>query len=97
VQQASELISYYPKNVWYVSFIHDISLTPVPISGPGTSHPAPMNPFFANSNVYLLVNDSISLAEYYLGSILIPPFAPPYGKSTTEHFNVIKQDKASTS
>lgn len=44
---------------------------------PGTSIAAPMNPFLANSRVYLLVRDSISLAEYYLGLKPIPPFAPP--------------------
>jgi hypothetical protein len=38
---------------------------------------APIKPFLANSSVYLLVRLSISLDEYYLGSILIPPLPPP--------------------
>lgn len=33
----------------------------------------------------------------YLGSILIPPLAPPNGTSTTANFKVINKAKASTS
>ena len=56
-----------------------------------------MNPFLASSSVYLLVRDSISRAEYFLGSNYMPPLAPPKGKLMTAHFKVIKQESASTS
>jgi len=67
------------------------------MSGPRQSMPAPINPFFANSSVYRLVRDSISLAEYYFGLKQIPPLAPPKGRLITAHFSVIRQDRASTS
>ena len=43
------------------------------------------------------LNNQRSLTEYSLGSILIPPFAPPNGTSTTAHLNVINMAKAFTS
>jgi hypothetical protein len=64
---------------------------------PKQSIEAPINPFFANSKVYLLVKDSISLAEYFLGSNLIPPLPPPNGRLIVAHFKVIRVDKAYTS
>lgn len=68
-----------------------------PKSGPGTSTAAPIKFFLANSSVYLLINVSTSLLENLRGLIPIPPFAPPYGKSNIEFFNVIKNESASTS
>ena len=57
----------------------------------------PMNPFLINSIVYLLVTLSNSDLLRVLGSILIPPLAPPNGISATESLNVIKDASASVS
>jgi hypothetical protein len=69
----------------------------VPMSGPKQSMPAPMNPFLINSMVYLLVALSNSALLNFLGSILIPPFAPPKGMSAIASLNVIRDANASVS
>lgn len=97
VTQPRALISLCPQKFCQLSFIQLISRSPVPRSGPGTSIEAPMKFFLASSRVYLLVIVSSSLKDYFLGSILIPPFAPPYGRSTTAHFSVMRQERASIS
>jgi len=58
---------------------------------------SPMNPFFDNSTVSLLVIFSSSFSEYVLGSIFTPALAPPKGTSTTAHLYVISCAKAFTS
>lgn len=58
---------------------------------------SPMNPFFANSRVNLLVIFSSSCSLYSLGLSLRPAFPPPNGTSTHAHLKVISADKAFTS
>ena len=69
----------------------------VPISGPRTSDYGPMNPFSASAMVYFLVILSSSDYEYFEGSNLIPPFAPPNGTPATVSLNVIRDAKATHS
>ncbi len=69
-----------------------ISLEVVPISGAGTSVSGPI--IGKISYVYLLVTRSSSLGDSFFGSQITPPFAPPNGKSTTLHFNVISIERA---
>ena len=49
-----------------------------------------------NKHSFDLVIFSSSITEYFLGSIAIPPFAPPKGTFTTAHLNVIRDAEAST-
>jgi hypothetical protein len=58
------------------------------------SYPGPMNFFWQSSIVYRRVIRSNCSTVYFLGSILIPPLAPPKGTSTTAHLNVIRAAKA---
>lgn len=58
---------------------------------------SPMNPFFANSRVNLLVIFSSSCSLYSLGLSFRPAFPPPNGTSTQAHLKVIRADKAFTS
>ena len=60
-------------------------------------YPGPMKPFFASSIVNLRVMCSNSFSEYLVGSILIPPFAPPKGTSTMAHLKVMSIARAFTS
>ena len=56
-----------------------------------------MKPLFASAKVYFLVIFSSSLCEYYDGSNLIPPFAPPNGILATVSLNVISDARATHS
>ncbi len=79
----------------YVSIIHAIVCSSVPISGAGTSFSGPMNSI--SSAVYRRVIRSSSPCDIFFGSQITPPFAPPNGIFTTAHFQVIQLASARTS
>jgi hypothetical protein len=59
----------------------------VPMSGAGMSVFGPMTA--RSSSVNRRVSRSFSSSESALGSTTTPPLAPPNGRSTTAHFQVI--------
>jgi len=67
------------------------------MSGPSTSLYGPINPLLARAKVYFLVIFSISLYEYFDGSNLIPPLAPPNGMLATVSLKVMSEAKATHS
>lgn len=85
VMQAEALRLPKPMVLEKVSAIQAISLSPVPMSGAGTSSPGPRKPFLASSMANLLVILSSSFSLYSWGSSLTPALAPPKGTSTQAH------------
>merc|ERR1712037_1002949 len=81
--QADAFIFWYPIVLANVSAIQAISLSPVPMSGAGTSMPGPKKPFLASSIANRLVIFSSSFSLYSLGSILMPALPPPKGDINT--------------
>ena len=79
----------------YASSIHAISRPLVPISGAGISLCGPNTS--DSAIVYAFVKRSNSPRLNFLGSHLIPPFPPPYGRLATAHLKVIHADNAFTS
>ena len=75
--------------------IHAITCSFVPMSGAGTSTSGPM--ILISSAVKRRVIDCSSFRDNVAGSQAMPPFAPPSGKPTNEHFHVIHIAKAETS
>lgn len=69
----------------------------VPISGPRTSDYGPINPLLASVKAYFLTILSSSDFEYFDGSNLIPPLAPPNGTPATVSLNVINEARATVS
>lgn len=69
----------------------------VPISGPSTSDYGPMKPLLASVSVYFLTILSSSDFEYFCGSNLIPPLAPPNGTPATVSLKVIREARATVS
>ena len=57
------------------------------MSGAGMSSFGPM--MGSSSDVNRLVSRSSSPSDMLCGSQRTPPFAPPYGKRSSEHFHVI--------
>ena len=76
--------------------IQAITCASVPMSGAGMSLCGPIMSWIFSMN--LRVSRSSSPRESLLGSQLIPPLAPPNGRSTTAVFQVIRlaSDRASS-
>ena len=66
---------------------HAISRSPVAMSGAGMSRSGPM--IGKISDAYRRVTRSSSRSESRFGSQRTPPFAPPNGRPTSAHLNVI--------
>ena len=84
-----------PCRMVKVSMIHAMTWASVYTSGAGMSFSGPM--MMAISFVYRRVMRSSSCIESALGSTSMPPLAPPYGRFTTPHFQVIHAASAFTS
>ena len=84
-----------PSAMLIVSMIQAISRPLVLTSGAGMSFSGPM--MIDISEAYLLVILSISPTDIVFGLTIMPPFAPPYGTSTTAVFQVIQAARARTS
>ena len=68
--------------------IQAITWASVPMSGAGMSLSGPIKSWICSTN--LRVSRSSSPRESLFGSQLIPPLAPPKGRSTTAVFQVIR-------
>jgi len=70
-----------------VSIIHAIVCSLVAMSGAGMSSWGPMNG--ASSAVKRRVRRASSVCDISRGLQRTPPFAPPYGRRSSAHFQVI--------
>ena len=77
------------------SAIHPMIRAFVYMSGAGTSTSGPIPSAIAATNPRLSRSSSIGLSRF--ASTRTPPFAPPYGRSSTAHFIVIQNANARTS
>lgn len=79
----------------YSSSIQDIVCPSVLTSGAGMSFHGPMCGAIAFAQPLLIVSNSF--LESVFGSIVTPPFPPPYGIPATAHFRLIQVARAFTS
>ena len=74
---------------------HAITCSFVPMSGPMMSVCGPTNGII--SCMYRRETASSSFRDNFAGSTATPPFAPPYGKFDSAHFQLIHMASAAVS
>ena len=85
----------YPTCIEYVSIIHAIVCSFVAMSGAGMSSCGPITG--SSSEVKRRVRPWISRCDISRGLQRTPPFAPPYGRRRSAHFQVIQTASAAHS
>ena len=85
----------YPTCIEYVSIIQAIVCSFVAMSGAGMSSCGPM--IGRSSEVKRRVSPSSSRIDIWRGLQRTPPLAPPYGRRSSAHFQVIQTASAAHS